>query len=286
MKANRGIPIIHALIAVALLAACGGGTTSLSDSLPDMADAPDWQATGEARTYDEETLYDLVNGQADAYFAYGFEQVAVQSYAGPEGRTVDVEIWQVATPADAYGLHTANRTGQPVEIGNGGDADPGRRLAFWQARYYVRVFARQPVTPETLRGFAEATALALPTGGERPALVDRLPEEGLVPGSVLFFHRPISIQDRVWLGDENVLGLDQETEGVLGRYEIRGSTAELMVVRYPSAEEAAAKLEAVRNSGLDTLIIVDARDALLAAAFGDVDRNAIVAHVGLTLGKH
>lgn len=286
MRTRRWPLIIFVLMFTAALTACGGGSSSLGDYFPEMTDSPDWQPTGELHTYDEETLYDLVNGQADAYFAYGFEQVAVQSYEDAEGRTVDVELWQVATPTDAYGLYTSSRTGEPVEIGNGGHTDPGRRIGFWQDRYYVRVFARQEIPQAGLRGFAEAVAIALPTGGERPALVDRLPEEGLIPESVLFFRQELSIQDRVWLGGENLLGLSEETEGVLGRYEIRGSTAELMIVRYPNAEAAAAKLETLRGSELSNLVVADARNELLAAAFGDIDRNAIVAQVGLALGKH
>jgi hypothetical protein len=159
-----------------------------------------------------------VDGQAEAFFAYGFEQVAVRRYENAEGAVLRVEVWQLATPADAYGLFTASITGTPAAIGNDGDADPGRRLAFWQDRYTVHVRARQELDDADLWGFGEAVSAALPEGGERPALVDRLPPDGLVERSAIFFHEEISIQSDLWLGGENLLGLGLETDGVLARW--------------------------------------------------------------------
>ncbi|NIV31826.1 MAG: hypothetical protein GWN58_20765, partial [Anaerolineae bacterium] len=64
---------------------------------------------GDAQAYDRDNLYDLVNGQADSFFVYGFEQVHVQTYEGPEDGQVRVEIWQLDTASNAYGLFTMLR---------------------------------------------------------------------------------------------------------------------------------------------------------------------------------
>ncbi|MBN2391637.1 MAG: hypothetical protein JXR84_13010, partial [Anaerolineae bacterium] len=129
---------------VLLVASCGQKATTtppasvaLRDVFLDADAIPGWTRDGDTETYTSDTLYDLVNGQADAFFAYNFEQVAVQSYAG-EDTVLRIEIWQLATPADAYGLFTRNRSGEPADAGNEGDTDPGRRLAFWQDRYYAQ----------------------------------------------------------------------------------------------------------------------------------------------------
>ena len=70
----------------------------------------------------------------------------------------------------------------------------------------VQVRARSELDDAALRGFAQAIAMALPVGGETPALVKRLPPDGLVERSAVFFHEEISIQNKLWLGGENVLG--------------------------------------------------------------------------------
>jgi len=60
--------------------------------------------------------------------------------------------------------------------------------------------------------------------------MDGLADEGMVERSAVFFHEEISIQDRLWLGGENRLGLSPKTDGILARYEVGGGMAQLPVV--------------------------------------------------------
>jgi hypothetical protein len=230
----------------------------------------DWQALDEIETYEAETLFDLVNGQADAFFAYGFQEVAVRTYENDAGVRLRVEIWELASPADAYGLFTRSAAGSTIDLGRDGDTDPGRRLAFWQDRYYVQIRAREPVDQGEIVAFAEAIASALPAGGERPELVGRLPSEYRVPRSTIFFRREISIQDEIWLGGENVLGLSDETTGALARYEIAGAQAYLMLVVYPDAASAEEALTRLRAAGPDGLVRAQLSGPMFGAVFGDV----------------
>jgi len=269
------------LLLILMVAGCDRGQPPATGAPSDPTGIPaGWALVGDQRTYDNQSIFELVNGQADAYFAYGFEQVNVQSYENEAGVVVDREIWQVATPADAYGLFTSNRAGDSVEIGNGGDADPGRRLAFWQDRYYVRLRARQEIADEELHAFATAIVGTLPMGGERPAVVSRLPANGLDPDRVIYFHLETSIQGEVWLGGENVLNLDHGTHGVLARYDVDGAIARLLLVEYPDTETAHAAMGALEAAGLDDLVASDVRGDLLGAVFGGVaedDGSALVA---------
>lgn len=269
--AGRSLFIVS-LFALSLLVGCARGRpASLPAVFPGANVVPGWTTDHAVTTFDHETLYDLVDGQADFFFAYGFEQVAVQRYRNADGVLLSVEVWQLAAPADAYGLFTANVTGEPIAVGNEGDTDPGRRLAFWQNRYFVSVTAQQAVLDADLLAFAQAVALALPTGGERPPVVGRLPREGLVERSLIFFHEEISIQDRLWLGGENILGLSRETDGVLAQYDLGGAAVRLLLIEYPNAAQASAGLAALRGGDVEGLLAADTRDNLLAAVFGDAD---------------
>jgi hypothetical protein len=189
---------------------------------------------------------------------------------------LDLQIWQVARPADAYGLFTASRGGTPMPVGDGGDADPGRRIVFWQDRYYVQVFARRPVPEGQLQQVAQTVAAALPAppSGEPPGLVARLPADGLLQGSVLFFHEEISIQDVVWLGGENLLGLGPDTDGVLAQYERQDGQGWLLLIQYPEAADAAAGLAALEATDIVAPVGVGAEGDLLAAAFGQLAEDA------------
>jgi hypothetical protein len=262
------------VILVLSLAGCGKGQpASLTEFFPDAGAVPGWTPSGEVELYDRENIYDLVDGQAESFFAYGFERVAVQDYENAAGAALSVEIWQLATPADAYGLFTAGIAGSPVDVGNDGDQDPGRRLLFWQDRYTVQVRARQELDAAELRRFAESVSTALPAGGGQPELVSRLPSDNLVERSALFFHEEISIQDRLWLGGQNLLGLSPETDGVLGQYDVDGTAARLLLVQYPDTGAAAAGLAALESTDIDGLAAAGARDDLLGAVLGEIDES-------------
>jgi hypothetical protein len=241
-----------------------------------------WTPAAEAQLYNHENIFNLVDGQADAFFVYGFEQVAVQTYEDADKNRLIVEIWQLTTPADAYGLFTFSRSGAPAGIGNEGDAEPGRRLSFWQNRYTVHVSARQQVDDARLWQFARAVAEALPQGGESPALVKWLPQTGLKEHDFIFFHEELSIQDRIWLGGENILGLSHDTSGLVATYDLVGTPVRLLLVEYPTAAQAAAGLKVLQTGQVDELAAVQAQDNLLVAVFGEVDEaaaDALVAEV-------
>jgi hypothetical protein len=244
------------------------------DAFPGADAVQGWTPNGEVETFDSETIFNLVNGQADFFFVYGFELVAVRSYENLDGVVLDIQIWQLADHAGAYGLFTAGIAGEPLDIGNEGDGDPGRRLSFWQDRYVVQMFARKAIPDADLQALAKAISAALPAGGEQPALMDRLPSEGLVERGALFFHEELSIQSEIWLGGTNLLGLSQETDGVLARYDLGSATARLLLVQYPEADEASAALTALEDSQVDRLVTAKARDRLLGAVFGEVDSAA------------
>jgi hypothetical protein len=274
VKREARVFTLGLLILALMVSGCGKKPASLADVFPGADAVSGWVPSGDVEIFDRENIFDLVDGQAEAFFAYGFEQVTVRRYENVEGAVLHIEVWQLATPADAYGLFTASTTGEPADIGNDGDADPGRRLAFWQDRYTVHVRARQELPDADLWAFAQPVSAALPEGGERPALVGRLPPDGLVERSGIFFHEEISIQDRLWLGGENVLGLGLNTDGVLARYEASGAVAQLLLVQYPNTDAASAGLAALEDGQLDGLVTAGARDNLLGAVFGEMDEAA------------
>jgi hypothetical protein len=113
----------------------------------------------------------------------------------------------------------------------------------------------------------------------------RLPPDGLVERSAIFFHEEISIQNELWLGGENVLGLGPETNGVLARYDVDGAAARLLLVQYPDAQAASAGLAALDTAPVNGLVDAGARDNLLGAIFGEIDEAAAGALLAGVLGN-
>jgi hypothetical protein len=245
--------------------------SALTNALPGSDVVSGWAPEGDVPTFSVDTLFDLVNGQAESYFAYGFEAAAESRYRGPQSAVLRIEIFRLASPDDAFGLFSVSVAGEPIAIGADGNTDPGRRLDFWQDRYYVRIVAPQPVADADLMAFGQAVAGALPPGGEPPELISSLPTTGLVPLTVRFFHQELSIQNWLWLGGENVLGLDAGTDGVLADYERGGETARLLLVVYPKADQATTALQALESGPPSGLVVAEARGKKLGAVFGNLD---------------
>lgn len=73
---------------------------------------------------------------------------------------------------------------------------------------------------------------------EKGRLADVLPAEGLDKNSVVVLRDQTSLDAHYYLADETVLGLGKETEAVFARYRTGPGEALLLVVAYPSDEEA------------------------------------------------
>jgi hypothetical protein len=233
-----------------------------------------WQSAGEPQRYDRETLYDLVNGAADLYFSYGFEEATVEQYADDQGRTARVEVYNTRSDADAYGLYTYHSYGEAIELGVDGERAPGYRLAFWQGRAFVQIVTREAVDDGALWALGEAIAESLPQGGTRPALVASLPEQGLQAGSVRFFREKIALDNLIWLGTDDLLGLGPDVQGVVARYEIEDKSADLLWVAYPDAARAELAFAALVESGIEELVEAGVREGVLGAVFGTVSAEA------------
>ena len=81
--------------------------------LPDPFNLPGMQANSEPRVFEGDYLFDLINGGADVYFEYGFNQVVTQSYSGMDGKSsIKVEIYQMTDTDAAYGILSLSTSGK------------------------------------------------------------------------------------------------------------------------------------------------------------------------------
>jgi hypothetical protein len=267
--------ILRLLLGTALcylpLAAC----TARSQSLPTPAEllskadaVAGWQRAEDVAIFGRDMLFDFMDGAADLYFTYGFQELAVARYGDGSGNIVQLEVYRTLTDADAYGLFTYNSYGQPAAFGVDGELESSYRLAFWQRRTFVQIVAQGSVDDETLRAFGTAVSSALPAGGERPDLVDALPEDGLQRGSVRFFREKMALDNFLWLGPSDVLGLSADTAGVVARYQVGSQEIDLLLVRFPEVSAAEAARVGLVDADLPALMGTDVKGHTLAATFG------------------
>jgi hypothetical protein len=57
-----------------------------------------WVKTGEIQTFSPDNLYEYINGAADLYLKYEFQELQVAEYQGSEKASITVEVYRHKTP--------------------------------------------------------------------------------------------------------------------------------------------------------------------------------------------
>ena len=74
-----------------------------------------------------------------------------------------------------------------------------------------------------------------------------VPGENIVPESIHYFHQKVTLNNFYFLSDENILNLNQETEGVFFEVQLSGKTAKIIFIRYPRPQDSQAAFEKFRS---------------------------------------
>lgn len=105
-----------------------------------LPDIPGWTILPDSTTHTPDNLYDIIDGAADVYLSYGFQDLRTCSYRNTAGSEVRLEIYRHATPADAFGVYSQERKPEYhfLEIGTEGYDDAGV-VNFLHGRYYIKL---------------------------------------------------------------------------------------------------------------------------------------------------
>ncbi len=201
-----------------------------------------WQAAGEDRIYDRKTLYDYMDGGAEVYLAFDLRQVWTRKYASPGKGEIALDVFDMGSPEEAYGILSCDRQDPPAGIGQDSTYGFGL-LRIRQGRYFVSVMAADEgeSSGRAVLEIGRAVVRALGPPGPEPDMVGFLPREALRPDRTSYFHADVSLNNRHFLASENILGLDRTTDCIFAEYDTdSGQPALLLLVRYPGAERATA----------------------------------------------
>jgi hypothetical protein len=203
------------------------------------------RAAGADNRYDTRTIFDYLDGGAEVYLAFRMRSCLAREYAAGD-LVVTLDLFEMGSAADAYGMFTHDQDGEFLPIGQGALLRSGW-LSLRKGRFFVSVTATQPSARALVLAVGNATASAIDDLGPAPDLLGRLPQAGLVPRSVRFLRSPVLLTPHVDLGEHNPLKISGDVEVVLGRYERAGEKAILVVVRYPTFRAANAAAGSVRS---------------------------------------
>ncbi len=263
------------------------------------ASTGEWRAV-EDRAFDPETIFDYIDGSGEVYRSYNFRRLFARRFEAPGQTALIVDLFDMGSAADAYGVFSHDREGEDAGLGQDGTYKGGL-LSYWQGPYFVSIYA-EAETPETRAAvfdLGRRIAATITVTGARPALLAVLPETGLDGRTVRFFHTHFILNYHYFVAAENILRLEPDTDAVLATF---AEKARLLVVRYPDSGRAAEAFRsftsaympdasrpgyvrtengawtAVRQVGRIVAVIFDARteaaaDGLLAEVFARANKE-------------
>jgi len=276
----RIVRFLTVLVFPALLSFAGGTVKDFGPKIPDRV--LDWKASGEDTVYDRKTLFDYMDGGAEVYLAFDFREVFVRKYADTEENELNLDIYDMGSAAEAFGIYSCDRQDPEAGIGQGSEYGPGL-LRFWRGRYFVSitVSGNEIKAEKAVLELGREVAPLLDPEGDPPEMLKLLPPAGLKPEKTSYFHDAVHLNNRYFVASENILNLGVETECVFAEYESgEAGSGRLLVVRYPDAGKAGAASQSFRRSflpGADSegavltenkkWTMINARENLLAVVF-------------------
>jgi hypothetical protein len=244
--------------------------------LPADNAASGWTKDGELQEYEGEELYTYIDGGAEIYQEYGFRRVILQDYKNAKGKSASLEIFEMETPAAAFGMFTFKRSGsgKTVSLGAGAELE-AYYLNFWKGRFLVTLtgFDEARETIDGLMGIGGVVDSKIRDAGAAPGLVGALPEKGLIPGSVKYLKGLLGLDNIYPFYTSRGLGFAEAARGV---YE-NGAT--LLILDYGTADARARawldlrtylsesdRFKRAVGGGTDVFLVLDGKGQHVAIA--------------------
>jgi len=218
----------------------------LGGSLPRRVNG--WAVEGRDRFFDDKTIFDYIDGSGEVYRAYNLRGCLSRTYSKEGGPAIVLDVFDMGSAADAFGVFTHDTDGEVIPIGQDGRWRPGW-LNFWKDRFFVSVTVQEENAPAfgAALELGRQVAARIPKEGPRPELLAHLPPKGLQTGTIRFLHHPVVLNYHFYLSDENILELSFRTDAVLATYQRGSGSARLLLVQYPDANTARRAAENVRR---------------------------------------
>lgn len=215
--------------------------------LPESIDG--WKTLTADRTFNEETLYDYIDGGAELFRSFGFSKVFNRIYSKDNGNEIIVDIFYMNTSYNAFGVfsHSVGKIGtdygQQSQLSNGA-------ILFWKNNFYISILCN-PATEESKPVITKIAALldkSILSKGDFPEVLKYLPLESLINESIRYFRHYIWLNTYCSISTENILNINQKTHGVLAQYGGKENRSVLLLIEYPSNAVAdSAKKKFVKN---------------------------------------
>lgn len=192
--------------------------------------------------YTAESLWDFIDGAADGYLAFGFENVHVREYRKGK-KIIKVEIYRHRDKKNAFGIYASERSPlfRYLNLGSQGYKTEDGSLNFFKDKYYVklRTYSGDQKILNDLEKLAVRIADMLPGDPSMPSLLSEFPENGKARYTEIYINR-------------DVLGHGFLNDAFCARYEMEGASFALYFFEKDSPEKVTECVSAyLQKTGME-----------------------------------
>ena len=204
--------------------------------IPGDGDFRGWGRPEIPERYSRDGLYGYINGGAEIFLEYDFEELWLARYTRGEKSEITLEVYRMRTPEDAFGIFSVRRSGnEHLSIGiEALHCISEMQISGIRGVFYVNITAFD--TPSTeLEAFARIVLKNIPGESVEPKELSRF------PGERRRAHTGRYIRGRLAAGAESILferdiwGFDRGTTAYSVRYSTTGTRAVLLFPADPAA---------------------------------------------------
>jgi len=170
-------------------------SSPMAGLLPSDDGGAGWKRSGEVRVFLPETLWEYIDGGAEGYLVYNFQEVVTGDYDNREaGLQAVVDIYRMADRLCGFGIYSAERfaDAEYFQIGTQGYIS-NNAVHFWKGPYYIKLSAFQEgeEVKEPLKKLAFAVAAKIDADTQFPPELDIFPKEGLIANTERYMARDV-----------------------------------------------------------------------------------------------
>ncbi|MDI7261069.1 MAG: hypothetical protein QME90_14270 [Thermodesulfobacteriota bacterium] len=235
------------------------GTEAKGFKFPEIAG---WKPSGEIQTFIPKTLYEYINGAADLYFTYDFEELKVAEYMNDKKASVTVEVYRHKTSIHAFGIYSQERLSDANFFGIGAQGYiENNILNFLMGNYYVKInsFNTGPEDQQILLPFARKVESNLGERGSLPSILSSFPGEGKKKNSEKFIAK-------------NFLGYPFLHSAFTADYELLGNQFKLFIIESGDPKERRNMIRKyLEQTGKTEKSVVEGRHSISDPHHGEID---------------
>jgi len=227
-------------------------------NLPNTVDG--WSKSDSTQIVNAKNIFKYMNGGGELYLAYRFDHIDVYHYEAKDQDNILVEVYQMKTTDDAFGLLSLDWGGEPVifpsstENGSNPAIAPASRalygsglLRIWSGTFYARIMAYRE-TPEARKAIISlGKAIASDRSkANPPEILKVFPKTvgknwKLRQDRIGYLRSHLVLNSLYFLSYKNILDLNLSTEAVTAPYESNikpTMRTQVLFIKYPSPMKA------------------------------------------------